>query len=224
MELFEDNSTITILLPQIINQCILKKSNYEIFKTLDTDDDLFHQFVRMVDEKFEFITIKPDKNLQLMMICEQTYVDALQLLHNNDIIRIKNGIFKIIYVNYYRRYSGLQIFLLKYGIKLDGKKLIHDPQFKLIYSNKQEILVDLNNWYCECDDFSKDCYTNFSNYTTDNNIYDTKYPQTNFITTILKNCRSKLPNQLPICCHILALLIIEGNQTKEKENYNIIKR
>lgn len=212
MELFEENSVITTLLPSIIDQCLIKTSNYEVIKKL-VDEDVYIQFTHLVDEQFDYFTIEPEKNLQLMMVYGELYIQAVKLL-DKEIVHLDNGIFKIIDKKYAANYTNLQFHLLKYGITSNRNKLYKDDS-KLIYIEKLEVLADLNNWYCECDGFMQDCFTDFQGYEEDSKY--TTGASTNFITQILANCPSRLLKNLPMCCHLLVLLMIEGNKVRVAE-------
>lgn len=71
--------------------------------------------------------------------------------------------------------------------------------------------VDMRNWYCECKEF----YNNQCSATT---LWTPHTEKTLLLTEILKQCPSRVYTPLPMCEHILAVLIAAYNKTHISRN------
>ncbi|QBM90159.1 SWIM zinc finger protein [Metschnikowia aff. pulcherrima] len=100
------------------------------------------------------------------------------------------------------------------GINIEPQNLTceskHDQVNRPDLENPSKVMVDLNMWYCSCLDFTKKSYV-----THDKSWLDIMHSTdgSSTIAKFVQNAPCKLPATLPICKHLLAVVLLACNWT-----------
>ncbi|KAM9936869.1 hypothetical protein OXX80_003593, partial [Metschnikowia pulcherrima] len=100
------------------------------------------------------------------------------------------------------------------GINIEPQNLTceskHDQVNRPDLENPSKVMVDLNMWYCSCLDFTKKSYVTHDKSWSDI-MHSTDGSST--IANFVQNASCKFPATLPICKHLLAVVLLACNWT-----------
>lgn len=208
MELFDDNSALVSVLPSLVPGLLVLQLNYKAIAALTGEESpILHSFMALVPRAYNAVTVDQAKNLQLTLLLGECYVKALSMVLQHAIVDLGRGLFKVSTVTVASPATALELVLAHNNVFLENGELISLTPEKdtLPVLSETDVLVDLVNWYCACSEFHASCSQEFQD--------SINYHKINFITKLLNSCPTRLHKKLPICCHLLAVLIVVGNKS-----------
>ncbi|KAG7662493.1 uncharacterized protein J8A68_004024 [[Candida] subhashii] len=232
-KLLDSNANIIHILPSCLQELITIDSVYNILIESTNDNDLKNQLIDLkdsIDHSIVEQSIDQNKCLLLTMMFGSSCMKAIDIVFNKQIYCcLSMGIELNDYFNDPLKFTTTQFkititsrstvnmeekLLLKLGYKKLHGRLVpssdnNTSTNEIIISSKSlgdYNSVDLYNWYCDCDEYQQ-------SYTDDMKPVKIN-GDSNLIECLLSQSKSIILEPIPICCHILATLIILFNIEK----------
>ncbi|RLV89484.1 hypothetical protein JA1_005136 [Spathaspora sp. JA1] len=232
-ELLEPNGKLIHLLPGNLEGLIKYESVYDIILELLDENpgvelDIDPSFLRnlliekkdTIDHSIVELTVDHDKSLMLSMLFGSTFIHGLDLVLNK-YITFKSKVQLQDYLHNPLQHTSeftiieqtvsdrtIAKLLLKLGFKLQHGILMEVEQAPIDRANPigEGYSIDLHNWYCNCNEYQLQ-------YTNDMKPIEISQSIT-LIERFLNQSESVILDPIPLCQHILAILILLYNKDK----------
>lgn len=197
-ELLDQNTSILHLLPNVLSGLITRELVYDILLESVDNHLLRNQLVEQnIDATVTELSFDNDKAILLSMVLGNSFTDALDLVFN---LEISGPLWDILVIPVLKRDTAH--LLAKLGLSWKNEKLIKGGLQFIPREEGPRIHVDLSNWYCECHEYQ-------SKYVDDMNTIEVSGDT--FLQKLFQDMKSRPLSPLPICAHIIAILIVKYN-------------
>ena len=188
-ELFDANATILHLVPNTLPGLIESKPIYEILLE-SIDDDSMRKQLLDIDRSLTELTFDKDKAVVLTMLLGPKFTNALDIVMN---LEITGDLSNLIITPVAKR--DVPHLLSKVGLSKESFQLLNRERGLATHT-------DMTNWYCDCAEY-QECYSNDMDITT--------IAGDSLVHQLLSELKSRVLSPVPVCSHILAVLIIKYN-------------
>ncbi|KAL6453981.1 hypothetical protein SBY92_003436 [Candida maltosa Xu316] len=190
-ELLDSHTGVLHVLENALPGLIKRESVYNILLESIENVNLKKQLMELdVDREITELTIDQDKSVILSMLLGNKFTSAIDLVFNSEI----TGVFSDMTITPVVKRDVNQL-LSKLGLVWKRLQLIHRDKGIPVH-------VDMTNWYCECQEYQL-------NYINDMELI--KVIGNSYLEKLLGDMKSNCLSPIPICKHIISILIIKFN-------------
>lgn len=232
-KLLDPIAHIVHILPNYLQDIIISDSIYNILLANCDDHSIKNQLTEIstsIDHSLISNTIDQNKYLVLSMMFGASVTRAIDIVLSDQIqCCLPNGVQVVDYLHDPMAFPTTQfkislvpkstttteLLLLKLGYTLVHGRLVRigssehtlqEQRISTINNTGEYNMVDLYNWYCDCNEYLQQ-YTNEMKPVEING-------NSNLVECLLSQLKSVILEPIPVCCHILAVLIVLINSEK----------
>lgn len=199
-ELLDQNAGILHVLPNILSGLIKHEPVYDILLDSVENALIRSQLLEMeIDRNVTELSFDQDKAALLSMLLGNSFINALDLVFN---LEISGPLWNISIVPVLKR--DIAHLLAKLRLCWKNEQLVKGSLQFIHREEGSHTHVDLSNWYCECQEYQ-------SKYIDEMQVINIRGDS--FLEQLFQNMKSKPLSPLPICTHIIVILIVKYNST-----------
>ncbi|RCK57996.1 hypothetical protein Cantr_07011 [Candida viswanathii] len=200
-ELLEANAAILHVLPNSLSGLITRVPVYDILLESVDNQYLKNRLADVdIDRGVTELSFDRDKAVLLSMLLGNSFTAALDLVFNLD---ITGPLSDTTIVPVVKRDTAQ--LLAKLGLCWRNDTLIKGNLHFIHQERGSPVHVDLANWFCECQEYQTKYFDGMELINVTGNT---------LVHRLLQELKSKILSPLPICSHLMAILIVKHNSDK----------